>query len=213
MFRWKGEWILLELDVLGWNLFKWPCLQKISARTYKMWDSRKLEYVINCLLNTPLEFTPGHWSLDARRTSAQENFGRQLGMLACESSKAPTTLSRLLEVMTGFKHPRHLQVGLLFTWALAKKAEMKLSIHCRESLHTYFQQYWKVHQTYRRSALKLLSTLIWMISQSREQLQPIWGQIWAGLEKHILLEELLSKVTHKYPHMCLKLTSHLGIRR
>jgi hypothetical protein len=57
------------------------------------------------LLNVPLEFTSGHWSLDARRTSAQENFGRQLGMLACESSKAPTTLSRLLEVINWFPTP------------------------------------------------------------------------------------------------------------
>ena len=115
------------------------------------------------------------------------------------------------------QHPRDLQVGLLFTWALAKKAEMRHSIYWistvrawRESLHTYFQQSWGVHQTYRRSALKLLSTLIWMISQSREQLQPIWGQIWACLENHILLEELLSKVTHKYPQMYLQVTSTLS---
>jgi hypothetical protein len=49
-----------------------------------------------------------------------------------------------------------------------------------------------------------------MISQSREQLEPILGQIRACLEKHILLEGLLSKVTHKYPQMSLKLTSTLS---
>jgi hypothetical protein len=102
--------------------------------------------------------------------------------------------------MIVFQHPRHLQEGLLFTWALAKKAEMEHWTYwistvraCRESLHTCFQQPWKIHQTYRSSYSKLLSTLIWMISQSREQLEPIWGQIWACLEQHILLEELLSK--------------------
>ena len=68
-------------------------------------------------------------------------------MLACASSKALATLSRLLEVMIGSKLPRHLQVGLLLTSALEKKAEMKHSIYCistvtacREPLHTYLQQ-------------------------------------------------------------------------
>ena len=115
-------------------------------------------------------------------------------MLACEPSKAPTFLLRLREIMIVFQYPRHLQVRLLFTWALEKKADMEHSTYwistvraCRESLHNCFQQSWEVHQTYRRSYFKLLSTLIWMISHSREQLEPIWGQIWAGLEKHIFL--------------------------
>jgi hypothetical protein len=78
-------------------------------------NARKLEYVINCLLNIPLEFTPGNWSLGAKRKLAQDNLRRHLGVLACESSKAPTMWSRLLEVMIGFKHPRPFQVGLLST--------------------------------------------------------------------------------------------------
>jgi len=37
----KGEWLLLEIMVLGWNLWKWPWLQKISAQTYIMWELEK----------------------------------------------------------------------------------------------------------------------------------------------------------------------------
>jgi len=125
-------------------------------------------------------------------------------MLACEPSKAS-------------QNQRHIQLGVLFTWALAKKAEMKHSTYwistfraCRESLHTSIQQSSRFHQTHKRSSLKLLSTLIWMIYQSREQLERIWGQIWGCLKQHILLQELLSKVAHKYPEMSLKLTSTLS---
>jgi len=39
--RCKGEWVLLELVVLGWNLWKWSSLQKISACTYIMWKTRQ----------------------------------------------------------------------------------------------------------------------------------------------------------------------------
>jgi len=64
------------------------------------------------------------------------------------------------------------QVGLFFTWALAKEAKIQHSKYwistvtvCREYRHTYFQQSLGVLRTYRRSSLKLLSTLIWEIAQ------------------------------------------------
>jgi hypothetical protein len=85
-------------------------------------NTRKPEYIINCLLNISLQFGPGHWSLGASWPLGHDNFERQYGMLACEPSKAPTTLSRLLEVLLVLQYPRQLQVGLLFTWALEKKA-------------------------------------------------------------------------------------------
>jgi len=37
-------------------------------------NSTKQEYVISCFLNIPLEFTPGNWSLDAKRTLTEDNF-------------------------------------------------------------------------------------------------------------------------------------------
>jgi hypothetical protein len=99
----------------------WVKPVKVALRTkdqctnlHNMKTSRNLEHVTSCLPSIPLEITPGHWSLDAR-TLAQDNFGRQFGMLACESRKGFTTLSRILEVMIVFQHPGHLQVGLLFT--------------------------------------------------------------------------------------------------
>jgi hypothetical protein len=92
-------------------------------------NSRNPEYIINCLLSMSLEFGPGHWSLGARRALGQDNFGRHKGMLACEPSKAPTTLSRPLEVMSAFEQSRHLQVGLLFNGVLEKKAEMEHSTY------------------------------------------------------------------------------------
>jgi hypothetical protein len=56
-----------------------------------------------------------------RKPTYHSSFGRQLRMLACESSKAPTTLSKLFEAGIAFNHLRLLQVGLLLSWVLAKK--------------------------------------------------------------------------------------------
>ena len=54
-------------------------------------------------------------------------------MLACESSKAPTTLSKLFEAWIAFNHLRLLQVGLLLSWVLAKR--------CNSSIQTESQRF------------------------------------------------------------------------
>ena len=80
------------------------------------------------------------WKLEPRR---QENidrgqFRRQLGMLACESSKAPITKSRLLEAVIGCKHPRPLSLGEKGRDAF--NVLISRATASRESLHNDFQQ-------------------------------------------------------------------------